>query len=384
MEKRAVLKKLRTSGGHAGGHAHRRRHRLAVACRRRDPPPAGANFHQSHVLRGGAAGVFLHRRSHRRDAGSVRRAGRIMGVTVLTFVVTGILAAVLMFLLMKAFPPVLTPWQSLPTEAVGDYAAPGQLLVNFFTAEDFVGLLSRRAMLPLIVFSVLLGFAANLAGGPDGPVARGLTAVTQVMMQLIRLLTYYAPVAFFAIFAGLVAGLWPQDRRGLRPGHGGVLPPVLRVPLHRLSPDGPAGRRAGRHRRHAAAHRPPGPDVSGDLLIGGHHPRQSGGGGGHRHQPGRGGDGHSSGGHHAHGRLVLQLRAEDRLCLGRIRAGAHMGKAAAQSWRWRCCPLWGCPASPAAATSGSTSSAPSSSPGRWRWPSPFWWPSAIWWTPPPP
>ena len=42
------------------------------------------------------------------------------------------------------------------------------------------------------------------------------------------------------------------------------------------------------------------------------------------------------------------------------------------------------PASPAAATSGSTSSAPSSSPGRWRWPSPFWWPSAIWWTPPPP
>ena len=141
---------------------------------------------------------------------SVRRAGRIMGVTVLTFVVTGILAAVLMFLLMKAFPPVLTPWQSLPTEAVGDYAAPDQLLVNFFTAEDFVGLLSRRAMLPLIVFSVLLGFAANLAGGPDGPVARGLTAVTQVMMQLIRLLTYYAPVAFFAIFAGLVADYGPR------------------------------------------------------------------------------------------------------------------------------------------------------------------------------
>ena len=73
-----------------------------------------------------------------------------------------------------------------------------------------MGLLSRRAMLPLIVFSVLLGFAANLAGGPDGPVARGLTAVTQVMMQLIRLLTYYAPVAFFAIFAGLVADYGPK------------------------------------------------------------------------------------------------------------------------------------------------------------------------------
>ena len=40
--------------------------------------------------------------------------------------------------------------------------------------------------------------------------ARGLTAVTQVMMQLIRLLTYYAPVAFFAIFAGLVADYGPK------------------------------------------------------------------------------------------------------------------------------------------------------------------------------
>ena len=30
------------------------------------------------------------------------------------------------------------------------------------------------------------------------------------MMQLIRLLTYYAPVAFFAIFAGLVADYGPK------------------------------------------------------------------------------------------------------------------------------------------------------------------------------
>lgn len=98
--------------------------------------------------------------------------------------------------------------------------------------------------------------------------ARGLTAVTQVMMQLIRLLTYYAPVAFFAIFAGLVADYGPKIA-GAYGRAMAVYYPVLRVPLHRLSPDGPAGRRAGRHRRHAAAHRPPGPDVSGDLLIGG-------------------------------------------------------------------------------------------------------------------
>ena len=141
---------------------------------------------------------------------SRHRAGKIMGTTVATFVITGAIAAVIMFVLMKLFPPVLVPWSDLASEEMGEYASLTEMIVNFFTAEDFVGLLSRRAMLPLIVFSVLLGFAANLAGGPDGPVARGLTAVTQVMMQLIRLLTYYAPVAFFAIFAGLVADYGPK------------------------------------------------------------------------------------------------------------------------------------------------------------------------------
>ena len=44
---------------------------------------------------------------------SRQRAGKIMGVTVGTFVITGAIAAVLMFVLMKLFPPVLTPWADM-------------------------------------------------------------------------------------------------------------------------------------------------------------------------------------------------------------------------------------------------------------------------------
>ena len=136
---------------------------------------------------------------------SRRRCGKILGSTVLTFVVTGAVAAVIMFCLMKAVPPVLTAWKEIPAQVPGEHAALADMVVNFFTAEDFVGLLSRRAMLPLIVFSVLFGFAANLSGGPEGMVARGLRALTEVMMRFVGLITCYAPVAFFAIFADLVA-----------------------------------------------------------------------------------------------------------------------------------------------------------------------------------
>ncbi len=136
---------------------------------------------------------------------SRRRAGKIMGVTVATFVITGAIAAVIMFVLVKLFPPVVTAWTELPAEEMGEYASMSDLIVNFFTASDFVGLLSRKAMLPLIVFSILFGFAVNLNGGPETMVAKFLEDLTNVMLKFVKIVTYYAPIAFFAIFADLVA-----------------------------------------------------------------------------------------------------------------------------------------------------------------------------------
>ena len=140
---------------------------------------------------------------------SMKRAGKIMGTTVATFVITGAIAAVIMFALMKIFPPVLVPWNDIPSEEMGEYASISDMIVNFFTASDFVGLLTRKAMLPLIVFSVLFGFATNMAGS-ETLVAKWLSSMTDVMMKFIKIITYYAPVAFFAIFAGLVADYGPQ------------------------------------------------------------------------------------------------------------------------------------------------------------------------------
>lgn len=136
---------------------------------------------------------------------SRKRAGKIMGTTVAVFVVTGAIAAALMFVVMKIVPPVPVAWAELPTESLGEYASISDMIVNFFTAPDFVGLLSRKAMLPLIVFSILFGFATNMAGGPDSVVGKWLSGLTDVMMQFVKIITYYAPIAFFAIFADLVA-----------------------------------------------------------------------------------------------------------------------------------------------------------------------------------
>jgi Na+/H+-dicarboxylate symporter len=141
---------------------------------------------------------------------SRKRAGKIMGTTIGTFVVTGAIAAVIMFVLMKVFPPVLTAWNDIPAEEMGEYASIPDMIVNFFTASDFSGLLTRRAMLPLIVFSMLFGFAVNLNGGKDTPVGKFLEDLTNVMLKFVKIITYYAPIAFFGFFANLVATYGPQ------------------------------------------------------------------------------------------------------------------------------------------------------------------------------
>ena len=125
-------------------------------------------------------------------------------------VVTGAIAAVIMYVLMMVFPPVPAAWTNLAAEEIGEYATLPDMIVNFFTASDFSGLLTRRAMLPLIVFSLLFGFAVNLNGGRETPVGRFLDDLAGVMLKFVKIITYYAPIAFFGFFADLVATYGPQ------------------------------------------------------------------------------------------------------------------------------------------------------------------------------
>ena len=154
--------------------------------------------------------VFASIASAVANMGNRKRAGKIMGVTIGTFVITGAIAALIMYFIMQVFPPVLEPWAEIPSEEMGEYASLSTLIVNFFTAEDFVGLLTRRAMLPLIVFSILFGFSVNLNGGKDTPVAKWLEDLSNVMLKFVKIISYYAPIAFFGFFADLVATYGPQ------------------------------------------------------------------------------------------------------------------------------------------------------------------------------
>jgi len=139
---------------------------------------------------------------------SAKRAGKIMGVTVATFLVTAAIAAVIMYVIARVFPLVTGVYEMASGE-VGQVDA-ATMIVNFFTVPDFTNLLSRRAMLPLIVFSIIFGFGVQLAGETGKPVAKMLSSLSECIMKMVKIITYYAPIGFFGFFACLVATYGPQ------------------------------------------------------------------------------------------------------------------------------------------------------------------------------
>ena len=140
---------------------------------------------------------------------SAKRAGKVMGVTIATFMVTAAFAAIIMYTIMRIFP-VVTGNYDVPQADPSAVMGVGDMLVSFFTKPDFVELLSRRAILPLIVFAVILGFGIQMQGGPATMTAKLLEDITGCIMKAVQIVTYYAPVGFFGFFANLVADYGPQ------------------------------------------------------------------------------------------------------------------------------------------------------------------------------
>ena len=134
---------------------------------------------------------------------SVRRAGKLLSTTVITFLCTAAIAAVIMYVIVR-FLPIFTMNPEYETGEVGTISV-ADMIVNFFTKPDFTELFSRRAILPLIIAAILFGFGTQMAGGAKTKTAQLLSDITNCLMKTVKIITYYAPIGFFGFFASLVA-----------------------------------------------------------------------------------------------------------------------------------------------------------------------------------
>jgi Na+/H+-dicarboxylate symporter len=140
---------------------------------------------------------------------SARRAGRVMVTTIITFLITAAIAAILMYIVVRTIPLVTGSYPTAEADA-GDTLGVSDMIINFFTKPDFTELFSRKAILPLIVAAILFGFGIQMAGGPATKTAQLLEDINNCIMKTVKIITYYAPIGFFGFFAYLVATYGPE------------------------------------------------------------------------------------------------------------------------------------------------------------------------------
>lgn len=153
--------------------------------------------------------VFCSIASAIANMGSVKRAGKVLGTTVLSFMCTAAIAAVLMYIVVRLIPLTSGTYEVVEGEVDAGLGL-ADMIINFFTKPDFIELWSRKAILPLIVAAILFGFGVQMAGGKETMTAKLLADLSNCIMKVVKLITYYAPIGFFGFFAYLVATYGPE------------------------------------------------------------------------------------------------------------------------------------------------------------------------------
>ena len=137
-----------------------------------------------------------------------KRLGKILKNVLLIFMITSLLAALVMFITLKIVNPISG---SIPLEdGVVETLSVGDQIVKAVTVSDFSGLLSRSNILPLIIFSLLFGISLSLVGDKASGVKKTIDVLAKAMMKMVKVVMYYAPIGLCAYFASLVGEYGPS------------------------------------------------------------------------------------------------------------------------------------------------------------------------------
>lgn len=140
-----------------------------------------------------------------------QKLGRIMSVMSAVFLGTLIMAALLTIVALWLFPIGQTSFAAAgatPVETGKNLS--GDQITQLFTTSEFFNLLSRKNMLAMIIFALLVGFGARSAGEKGTAFVQFLNAGNEVFKQVFGIIMKAGPVGLGAYFAYQVAVFGPS------------------------------------------------------------------------------------------------------------------------------------------------------------------------------
>lgn len=154
--------------------------------------------------------VFFSISSSIASISDTKKVGKLLGTTMGVFVATGMIACIVVFTLSNFVN--MDVGLQLANDEAGSAAAfsMGDHIVGMLTQSDFPDLISRRHLLPLIIFAVFVGVAVNKLGESAAPVATGLSNLSTVFYKMVNMWMKLAPIGLAAYFADLTGTYGPE------------------------------------------------------------------------------------------------------------------------------------------------------------------------------
>lgn len=143
---------------------------------------------------------------------SPKRLGKIMLTTLMMFVITSLVAVFIGFAVTYNMPLVNTGDKDSISSVI-DFD--GEIedtelsilerTVDTLTVGSFGELLTTDSHIALLVFSVMFGLAINMTGERGRPVKKILESFNEVIMNMLKIIMYYAPIGIGAYAAYLTS-----------------------------------------------------------------------------------------------------------------------------------------------------------------------------------
>jgi Na+/H+-dicarboxylate symporter len=139
-----------------------------------------------------------------------QKLGKTMGIMAAVFLGTVIIAALLTMLAVWLLPIHQQVAGGAPPQAEQTgKALSGDQISQLFTTGEFFQLLSRKNMLAMIIFAILVGFGTLRSGEKGQAFATFLNAGTEVFKNVFIIIMKPAPIGLGAYFAYQVAEFGP-------------------------------------------------------------------------------------------------------------------------------------------------------------------------------
>lgn len=137
------------------------------------------------------------------------KLSRMMTVTAIVFLSTILISAILTIVAVKIFPVHESLDTTQITEKIADKPFTEQL-TRLFTTTEFYELLSRKNMLAMIIFSIIIGFATLRSGKAAEQFTNFLNSGNEVFKNVFILIMKIGPLGLGAYFAYQVGVFGPQ------------------------------------------------------------------------------------------------------------------------------------------------------------------------------